>query len=233
MENIVIGIEGPVGAGKTSICRELINRIPNTVLLNGGNLYRAIVYCMMTNKNAMEKLKHEIKNIDIKQVMDYFKIEIKIENNESEFYIDGKKIEEEKMQSKQASMNVSIVGGLANNDALFEFARQLINQLKEKSNVIVSGRSVMKIYPNADYHFFITADLEERVNRKYIQYKGEISKEEIRKDIIKRDELQEKAGFYELHEITQIIDVTQCKTVEESVNKLPLGTVLFGQILPI
>lgn len=228
MGNIVIGIEGPVGSGKTSICRELIKRMPNTVLLNGGNLYRAIVYCMMTNKSAMEKLKHEIKNIDIKQVMDYFKIEIKIENNESEFYINGKKIEEEKMQSKQASMNVSIVGEMANNEALFEFARQLINQLKEKSNVIVSGRSVMKIYPNADYHFFITADLEERVNRKYIQYKGEISKEEIRKDIIKRDELQEKAGFYELHEITQIIDVTQCKTVEESVNKLPLGTVLFG-----
>ena len=43
MEHIVIGIEGLVGAGKTSICRELIKILPNTVLLNGGNLYRAIV----------------------------------------------------------------------------------------------------------------------------------------------------------------------------------------------
>ena len=117
-------------------------------------------------------------------------------------------------------MNVSIVGGMANNKALFEFSKQLINKLKQKSNVIVSGRSVMKIYPEADYHLFITADLEERINRKLIQYKGKISKEQIKNDIIKRDELQEKAGFYELHEITKVIDVTDCKTVEESTNKV-------------
>lgn len=34
MANIVIGIEGLVGAGKTSICRELIKKIPNTILVN-------------------------------------------------------------------------------------------------------------------------------------------------------------------------------------------------------
>lgn len=216
VENIVIGIEGPVGAGKTSICRELIKKMPNTVLLNGGNLYRAIVYCMMLNKDKMEK----IKNIDIKQMMDNLKIQIRIINNESEIFVDGVRIEEEKLQSQETSMNVSVIGGIANNEALFVFARNLIEELKETSNVIVSGRSVMKIYPNANYHFFITADLDERVNRKYIQYKGSISKEQIRKDIIKRDELQEKAGFYELHEITKVIDVTDCKSVKESTNKV-------------
>ena len=51
MSNIVIGIEGHVGAGKTSICRELIKKMPNTVLLNGGNLYRAIIYTLMNNTN--------------------------------------------------------------------------------------------------------------------------------------------------------------------------------------
>lgn len=34
MANIVIGIEGLVGAGKTSICRELVKKIPNTILVN-------------------------------------------------------------------------------------------------------------------------------------------------------------------------------------------------------
>ncbi len=220
MENIVIGIEGPVGAGKTSICRELIKRMPNTILLNGGNLYRAIVYCMINNKDMMQSLKKEMNNIDIKQIMDYFKIEIRIENNESEFYIDGKKMEEEKMQSQEASMAVSAIGGTAKNEALFEFARQLINTIKIKSNVIISGRSIMKIYPQADYHFFITANLEERVNRKYVQYKGEISKEEIKQDIIKRDELQEKAGFYELDKKTQVIDVSDTKSASESADKV-------------
>lgn len=43
-ENIVIGIEGMVGSGKTSICRKLLDYIPNSIILHGGNIYRAVVY---------------------------------------------------------------------------------------------------------------------------------------------------------------------------------------------
>lgn len=220
MDNIVIGIEGLVGAGKTSICRRLIQVIPNTVLLNGGNLYRAIVYAMMQDKEKIKKLAKNMHNIDIKKMMDLFHVELKIENNETKFYIDGKLADEEELQSKDASLAVSLVGGQANNEGLFEFARNLIDDLKGKYNVIISGRSIMQIYPNVDYHFFITASLDERVKRKCIQYKGKVKEEEVKQNIIKRDELQEKAGFYKLHSKTIQIDVTDCKTIEESTNKV-------------
>lgn len=220
MDNIVIGIEGLVGAGKTSICRKLIEIIPKTVLLNGGNLYRTIVYAMMQSGKKLENLKVETDNIDIKSIMDYFNIEIKIENNETNFYINGKLAKEQDIQSKEASLAVSVVGGKADNRELFKFAKNLIDDLKKNYNVIISGRSIMQIYPDTDYHFFISANLEERIRRKCIQYKDEASKEEIRQNIIKRDELQEKAGFYKLHNKTIKIDVTDCKTVEESTNKL-------------
>ena len=166
MDNIVIGIEGTVGAGKTSICRELIKIIPKTVLLNGGNLYRAIVFAMMKNTKKVDMLKKDIEDIDIKQVMDFFNIEIKIENNETNFYIDGILANEEELQSKESSLKVSEVGGKADNRALFEFAKDLIDNLKKDYNVIISGRSIMEIYPNTDYHLFITANLEERIKRK-------------------------------------------------------------------
>ena len=220
MDNIVIGIEGLVGAGKTSICRKLIEIMPKTVLLNGGNLYRTIVYAMMQSGKKLENLKVETDNIDIKSIMDYFNIEIKIENNETNFYINGKLAKEQDIQSKEASLAVSVVGGKADNRELFKFAKNLIDDLKKNYNVIISGRSIMQIYPDTDYHFFISANLEERIRRKCIQYKDEASKEEIRQNIIKRDELQEKAGFYKLHNKTIKIDVTDCKTVEESTNKL-------------
>lgn len=220
MDNIVIGIEGTVGAGKTSMCRELLKIIPKSVLLNGGNLYRAIVLAMMKNTKKFDMLKKDINNIDIKQVMDLFNIKIKIENNETNFYIDGVLACEEELQSKESSLKVSEVGGKADNTALFEFAKDLINNLKRDYNVIISGRSIMEIYPDTDYHFFITANLEERIKRKSIQYKGEVDKEEIRKNILKRDELQEKAGFYKLHSKTILLDVTNCKSVEESTNKV-------------
>ena len=63
MENKVIGIEGYVGAGKTSICRKLINLIPNSIILEGGNLYRAIVYSLMTSGiNEYEPCRYKICN---------------------------------------------------------------------------------------------------------------------------------------------------------------------------
>lgn len=111
MSNLVIGIEGLVGAGKTSICREIINTVPKTVLLNGGNLYRAIVFAIMKSGKSLKELEETSCNIDIKEMMNYFNITIKIENNETCFYIDNKKISEEDMQSKENSLAVSTVGG--------------------------------------------------------------------------------------------------------------------------
>ncbi len=216
MSNLVIGIEGLVGAGKTSICRRLIKIMPNTILVNGGNIYRAIVYCMMKNGSKLEELKKRGMKLDIKEMMDLLKIQIKIENNETILYIDNEKIDEEAIQSKEASMAVSSVAGGADNRKLFEFAKNLINDLKQNYNVIVSGRSVMKIYPECDYHFFVIADLDERVRRKCIQYNDKEKENEIRENITKRDKLQKQAGFYEYSDITIEVDVTDCKTVEES-----------------
>ena len=216
MSNLVIGIEGLVGAGKTSICRELIKRMPNTILINGSNLYRAIVYAMLKNGSNLEELKAQGKNLDIKEMMEFFKIEIKIENNETIIFIDGEEVDEEDIQSKEASMAVSTVIRSADNKNLFIFARDLINKLKEEYNIIVSARNIMKIYPDCNYHFFIVADLEERVKRKCTQYNNKEELEEIRKNIIKRDKLQEEAGFYEYSPITIEVDVTNCKSVQES-----------------
>lgn len=220
MEHIVIGIEGLVGAGKTSICRELVKILPDTILLNGGNLYRAIVYAMMKSGADLESLKSKANNIDIKTVMDLFKIELKIEDNETKIYMDGVLLEEEELQSESSSMAVSEIGGKAKNEALFVFARNLIDTLKVGHNVIISGRSIMHIYPKTDYHFFITASLEERTKRKSIQYNGDVDIEELKAHISKRDELQKQAGFYNLGNKTISVDVTDCKTVEESTNKV-------------
>ena len=94
--NITIGIEGLVGAGKTSICRELLDKIPNSIILHGGNLYRGIVFALMSSGADMNKIMHGTdKPIDIKQMMDMLKVELKIENRESVVYVDGKEINED------------------------------------------------------------------------------------------------------------------------------------------
>lgn len=220
MANKVIAIEGLVGAGKTSICRELLNRIPNSVLINGGNIYRSIVFAMMQKGKEIEELKAQGKALDIKEMMNLFNVHIKIENNETIMYIGDQRINEEDIQSKEASLAVSKIGGSANNKNLFIFSRNLIDNLKTDHNIILSGRSLMNIYPESDYHFFITASLDERVKRKCNQYNNEKSYEEIKENIETRDKLQKEAGFYDFSEITQEIDVTNCKSIEESTDKV-------------
>ena len=224
MDNIVIGIEGLVGSGKTSMCRELLSEIPNSIVFHGGNLYRGIIYAVMnSNKELgsnMQNLKQMMQDVDIKKIMDMLKVEFKVENRETVVYVNDKKIEEEKLQSKQASMAVSVAGGSADNTKLFSFCKNIINEFKEKYNVILSGRALMSIYPELDYHFFITASLDERVKRKASQYGENANLEELREHIMLRDELQKKAGFYDLNEKTIEIDVTDCKNVKESTDKL-------------
>ena len=222
MKNIVIGIEGLVGSGKTSICKELLKYIPNSMILHGGNLYRGIVYALMHNGKEIDinNLKENIQNIDIKELMDQLKVKFQIENSESVIYVNGEKIDDEKLQSEEASLAVSIAGLNADNSHLYLFARNLIDMYKEKFNVIVSGRDLMNIYPNLDYHLFITADLDERVRRKMIQYGENANKEEIKENIEKRDNLQKQAGYYKIYDNTITIDVTNCKNIEESTKKV-------------
>lgn len=222
MNNIVIGIEGLVGTGKTSICRNLLNHIPNSIILHGGNLYRGIVFALMNSSENIDinNLKQNIKNVDIKDVMDKLKVELKLENRESVIYVAGKKIDEENLQSKEASLAVSVAGRNANNIQLYKFGEEIINFFKNKFIVIVSGRDLMKIYPNLDYHFFITASIEERVKRKMNQYGTDSKYEEIKQNILERDKLQEEAGYYKKYDNTIEVDVTECKSAEESTIKV-------------
>ena len=218
--NIVIGIEGYVGAGKTAICKELLNHIPNSILLDGGKLYRAIVYSLMKSGLDLNTLKQNMQHVDIKSIMEQLKVKIAIENKNTEIYVNGEKVDDEKLQSASSSMAVSEVGTIANNENLYIFGRNLINDLKQNFNIIVSGRDLMKIYPGLNYHFLITASLEERIRRKSIQYKGNVDLEELKDNIQKRDELQEKAGYYKQYDNTIVVDITNCKTVEESTKEV-------------
>lgn len=222
MSNIVIGIEGLVGSGKTSICKELIKYIPNSIILHGGNLYRGIVYALMNNAKEIDlnNLKENIQNIDIKKLMDKLKVKFEIENRESVVYVNEKKIEEEKLQSERSSLAVSIAGLNADNSHFYLFAKNLIDMYKKMYNVIISGRDLMNIYPNLDYHLFITADLEERVRRKMIQYGNKTDANALKENIVKRDNLQKQAGYYKIYENTISIDVSDCKNVEESTKKV-------------
>lgn len=220
-DNIVIGIEGLVGAGKTSICKELLNYIPNSIVLHAGDVYRAITYKLMSiikSKKELVKENIDFKNINIKELMEKFNIKIKVENRETVVYFGDEKVDIDSIQSEENSLAVSKIANVANNEEAYKVVQKIIDKLKLKYNIIFSGRDTMKIYNTLDYHFFITAELDERVRRKSIQYNNE--SKIIKEHIEKRDYLQKEAGFYKIYDNTIVVDTTNCKSIKEATEKL-------------
>lgn len=211
-ENMVIGIEGLVGTGKTSICKCLLDYIPNSIVLHAGNVYRAITYQIMKEEIPFESLR----NIDLKDLFKKFDISIEIMNRETVVLAHGVKIDEKCLQSLENSMAVSTIANIANNENAYKIVGSYIDLYKKDYNVIFSGRDTMKIYAGLDYHFFITANIDKRAEWKAMQYNGEASLDEIKDNILKRDALQEKAGYYKKYDNTIVVDVSNSKSIEES-----------------
>lgn len=252
-KNFVIGVEGEVGAGKTSMCRELVKIIPNTILIDGGAIFRGIILAIkkyrdennveinlknnnettnetinenstssnnnITNNIVNSKINKKINTVDAFELMQRLKVEFKIIDNQTIIYIDGKEIDESKIETMENSMSVSKFAGTSDNKALFQFAHNIIKEYNKKYNVIVSARDLVEIYPEMDLHLFITASIEERTKRRYKQYNGKYSYDEIRQIIEARDELHKRAGFNKISDRTVTVDLSDCKSAIESAKK--------------
>ena len=219
MNNIVVGIEGMVGAGKTSICDELLNLIPNSIFVDGSKIYRALIEALHMAKDNINSLE-QMAILTPFDLLKKLQVEFKIEDRKTVIYIAGKKVDEEAMKSMQNSIGVSKMANQADNSKLFAFAHQIIQEYSKKFNIIVSARDLVKIYPEMDLHIFITASLEERVQRRYNQLKGEYTIDEVRNSIIQRDILHEKSGFNETFDKTVKVDVTGDSSAKESAKKI-------------
>ena len=219
MNNIVVGIEGMVGAGKTSICDELLNLIPNSIFVDGSKIYRALIEALHMAKDNINSLE-QMAMLTPFDLLKKLQVEFKIEDRKTVIYIAGKKVDEDAMKSMQNSIGVSKMANQADNSKLFAFAHQIIQEYSKKFNIIVSARDLVKIYPEMDLHIFITASLEERVQRRYNQLKGEYTIDEVRNSVIQRDILHEKSGFNETFDKTVKVDVTGDSSAKESAKKI-------------
>ncbi len=214
-QNIVIGVEGMVSSGKSSMCKELIKLIPNCIYIDAGYIYRGIILAIIKNGIDLNSAKG-----NILELMKKLDVEFNVENGITEIYIEGEKIKEEEVESMQNSMGVSKMANMSDNAPLYAFGRQIIENYKKHFNVICSGRGMLSMYPEMDSHLFLTASLETRIERRYKQYNGQFSMEEIQKSIEERDKLHEESGFNKFNEKTIKVDLSDCKSPKESAQKV-------------
>ena len=168
----VVAIDGPAGAGKSTVARLLAERCGFTYV-NTGSLYRAIAWAAAG------------KGVDIKDLKDDFLAGLDLD------YVDGKLLVNgvdpgEELRSSACSAAASFV---ATQSRVRQFLLPVQRNAAMKGWIVMEGRDIGSvIFPDAAYKFFVTASVEERARRRLEQNANEtLTFEEIKKLISERD----------------------------------------------
>lgn len=178
MAYIQIAIDGPAGAGKSTIAKKIAKRL-NITYIDTGAMYRALTYKVLIN------------NIDINNEDEIVRLtrESNINFSQDNIYLDDAIVNEE-IRSIEVGKNVSYIAKIK------EVRQILVNTQKRiatNQNIIMDGRDIgTHVLPNASMKIFLTASVEERAYRRYMELKakGAITNlDEIKNDIINRDKI--------------------------------------------
>lgn len=175
-----IAIDGPAGAGKSTIAK-LVAKELSFIYVDTGAMYRAIALYLLrkgTDKNDPGKIAADCQEADIS---------IRYENGEQQVLLNGENV--------TGDLRTEEVGNMASvssaNPKVREWLLSLQRDLAAKHDVVMDGRDIgTTILPNAEVKIFLTASVETRARRRYLELKEKgisCDLEEIKKDIRERD----------------------------------------------
>lgn len=217
MEKFSIAIDGPAGAGKSTIAK-IVSKSLGIVYLDTGAMYRAVALKAINYKidsKDKEKITELVKDIDI---------EIDYSGNEQQIFLDEKNV-----TGKIRTPEVSI--GASNVAAVPEVRIRMVElqrKIAEKSRVVMDGRDIgTYVLPNAQFKFFLTASINERARRRYIEQisKGmeNLTFEEVLKDIEYRDKNDSSREFAPLSKAVDAVEIdTTNLTIEQVAEEILL-----------
>lgn len=205
--NIKIAIDGPTSAGKSTIAKLLAQKLKINYV-DTGSMYRALTLKVLNN-NIDPKSEEDVTSIANKTKIDYF---------ENHIFLDGLCVDD-KIRNELIDKNVSYVCQYR------DVRKRLVSLQKEiasKSSVIMDGRDIgTVVLKDANYKFFLTASADVRAKRRYKEYieKGlEVNFEDIKNDLIRRDDYDSHREVDPLVKASDAIEVnTDDKNIEETV----------------
>lgn len=193
---ITVAIDGPAGAGKSTIAK-IIGEKFNLMYINTGSMYRAVTLKALENNISAEEVDKLLVMID--------GMDMHFENDE--LILNGENINS-LITMSNISKNVSAYASIR------EVRERLVNLMRKmalKYSVIMDGRDIgTVVLKDADFKFFLTASPEERADRRYkeLMEKGiEVNYNEILQDIIKRDYLDSNREVDPLRKAEDAIEI--------------------------
>ena len=176
---INVAIDGPAGAGKSTIAKAAAKEL-GFIYVDTGALYRAVAY----NAVKTGAIDDEQKIINM---LDSTKVELKYVNGVQAVYLNGEDVSAF-IRTPEISMGASKVSAIPQVRA---FLLNLQREIASTNNVIMDGRDIATVVlPNADVKIFLFASPECRAERRYKELieKGEsVSFDDVLKDVNQRD----------------------------------------------
>ena len=159
-KHINIAIDGPGGAGKSTISKAVAKKL-GIIYVDTGALYRTVGYYARENGLSVEDVK--VSEL-ITPLLDNISIEIKYVDGSQHVILNGEDLGD-KIRQPDISMYASAVSSVPSVRA---FLLEAQKDLARKNSVIMDGRDIgTVILPNADVKIFLTASNEARALRRY------------------------------------------------------------------
>lgn len=212
---VVITMDGTCGSGKSTIAQHLADRL-GFIYLDTGAMYRALTW---------KALRLGLDLSDQKALVDLAEnTEIKLERGRLgiRIFIEGREVTDE-IRTPEVTNAVKFLADIPQVRAQV-VPRQ--RKVAELGSVVTEGRDTGSVvFPDADYKFYIDASVEVRTKRRYKDFleKGiEITRDEVRADLIKRDkdDKSREVGGLRIAEGGIVIDTGDTDDVEENLNKI-------------
>lgn len=183
---ISVAIDGPVGAGKSSVARESAKRL-GFIYVDTGALYRGVALYSVRKGLIKEEGKEEEFSERIAALLPKISVELKIEDGVQRIFLCGEDVSDE-IRLPEISMAASAVSAVP---AVREFLLGLQRDIAKNNNVLMDGRDIgTVVLPEAQVKIFITASPEIRAKRRYdelIEKGVETTFEQVLNDLNRRD----------------------------------------------
>ncbi len=175
-----IAIDGPAGAGKSTIAKKVAKEL-GFIYVDTGAMYRAMALCFLENNIAKEDEQA------VSKAAQSADITIRYDNGEQQVLLNGENVTN-RLRKEEVGNTASVTSTYT---AVRQKLVELQQQLAKKENVIMDGRDIgTVVLPQAQVKIYLTASVETRAKRRYdelVQKGADCDIKEIEKDIAERD----------------------------------------------
>lgn len=177
---ISIAIDGPAGAGKSTISRRLAADL-GYIYVDTGALYRSI------GLYALRKGADPAKESEVAPILSQISLDLRFIQGEQHVFLNGEDVSKD-IRLPEVSMAASSVSAFS---AVRAFLFDLQRNMAKEHNIVMDGRDIgTVVLPDAPVKIFLTASPEDRAMRRYKELMGkgvEADYEEVLRDLKQRD----------------------------------------------